>query len=242
MSEKSLPNENGVLAALPPAVYAGLTPNLNRVRLDAGTILYDIGSTSDHAWFITSGIVSLLTTTEAGDIIEAAAVGREGVVGLSGITKRNGMALWAQVQISGEALQIGVKTLQSMLEQEIALYKLLFEYTHALSEQIALTITCNRFHNTEQRLARWLLMALDRVPSGTVILTHDDMGQMLGVSRSCVSLAAGVLQRRGLIHYLRGHISILNRGGLEDAACECYQAISRTIGWFLTSEERSVIN
>ena len=89
MLEKSLPNENGVLAALTPAVYARLTPNLKRVRLEAGSTLYDIGSTSDHAWFITSGIVSLLTTTEASEIIEAAAVGREGVVGLSGIKKRN---------------------------------------------------------------------------------------------------------------------------------------------------------
>jgi CRP-like cAMP-binding protein len=235
MSVKSLLNENGVLAALTPTVYARLTPNLKRVRLEAGSALYDIGSTSEHAWFITSGIVSLLTTTEAGDITEAAAVGREGMVGLSGITKSNGMAFCAQVQISGEALQIGLKTLQSMLEQESALYKLLFEYTHALSEQIALTFVCNRFHNTEQRLARWLLMALDRVSSNAITLTHDDMGQMLGISRSRVTSAAGALQKRGLIYYLHGQISILNRGGLEDAACECYEAISRTIGHLLPS-------
>jgi len=104
-------------------------------HLEAGSALFDIGSTSDHAWFITEGIASLFTTTKAGDIIEAASVGREGVVGLSGIAKRNGMALWAQVQISGEALQIGAKALQDMLKQESALYELLFEYTHALSEQ-----------------------------------------------------------------------------------------------------------
>jgi CRP-like cAMP-binding protein len=240
MLEKSLPNENGVLAALTPAVYARLAPNLKRVRLEGGSTLFDIGSTSDHAWFITKGIASLFTTTEAGDIVEAASIGREGVVGLSGITKRTGMAFWAQVQISGEALQIGVKTLQSMLEQEIALYKLLFEYTHALSEQIALTITCNRFHNTEQRLARWLLMALDRVSSNTITLTHDIMGQMLGISRSRISSAAGALQKRGLIYYLHGQICILNREGLEDAACECYEAISRTIGHFLPPEAESV--
>jgi CRP-like cAMP-binding protein len=233
MLEKSLPNENGVLAALTPAVYARLTPNLKRVRLEAGDTLFDIGSTSDHAWFITKGIASLFTTTKVGDIVEAASVGREGVVGLSGIIKRTGMACWAQVQISGEALQIGVKTLQSMLDQEIALYKPLFEYTHALSEQIALTITCNRFHNTEQRLARWLLIALDRLSSNTITLTHDDMGQMLGISRSRISSAACALQKRGLIYYLHGQISILNRGGLEDAVCECYEAISRTIGHFL---------
>jgi len=236
MLVKPLPNENGVLAALTPSVYARLTPNLNRVRLEAGRTLYDIGSTSDQAWFITSGIVSLLTTTEAGDIIEAAAVGREGVVGLSGITKRNGMTFWAQVQISGEALQISVKTLQDMLRQESAFYEPLFEYAHTLSEQIALTVVCNWFHKTEQRLARWLLMAQDRVYSDSMVLTHDNMAQMLGVSRSRVSLAAGILQRKRLIHYLRGHIRILNRRRLEAAACECYQAISRTIGCFLPHE------
>jgi CRP-like cAMP-binding protein len=123
---KPFPNKNGVLAALTPSVYARLTPNLRRVRLEAGSTLYDIGSASDQAWFITSGIVSLLTTTEAGDIIEAAAVGREGIVGLSGISRRNGMTFWAQAQISGEALQIDAKTLQSMLEQESEFYKLLY--------------------------------------------------------------------------------------------------------------------
>src|SRR5262245_3317613 len=165
---KPLPNANGVLAALTPSVYARLTPNLKRVRLQAGSALYDIGFTSDHARFITSGIVSLLTTTEAGEIIEAAAIGREGVVGLSGITKRNGMAFWAHVQISGEALQVDTRTLQSMLGREIAFYKLLFEYTNALSEQIALTLACNWFHTPEQRLARWLLMAQDRVSSDSM--------------------------------------------------------------------------
>jgi CRP-like cAMP-binding protein len=231
-----------VLAALAPAVYARLRPNLQRVRLEAGDTLFDISSTSDHAWFITSGIVSLFTTTEAGDIIEAAAIGREGVVGLSGITKRNGMAFWAQVQISGEALQISARTLQSMLEQESAYYKLLFEYTYTLSKQIALTVTCDWFHTPEQRLARWLLMAQDRISSDSMVLTHDNMAQMLGVSRSRVSLAAEALQKKGLIHYLRGHISILNREGLKVAACECYQAISRAIGCFLPPGAGAVSN
>ncbi len=232
----STPIENGVLSALPPSVYERLKPNLKRVRLQAGSTLYDLGSSSDHAWFITRGLVSLFTPFETGDIIEAAAVGREGIVGLSGITNRNRMAFWAQVQISGEAMQIGTKILQNILRQESAFYKPLFEYTHTLSEQIARTIACNQFHSKEQRLARWLLLAHDRVSSNKIVLTHDNMGQMLGVSRSHVSKAAGALQRKGLIYYLRGHINILNRRGLEDAACECYQAISRAIGYFLSPE------
>jgi CRP-like cAMP-binding protein len=210
-----------------------LRPSLKRVRLEAGSTLYDISSTSDHTWFITSGIVSLLTTPEAGGIIEAAAIGREGMVGFSGTTKRNGIKLWAYVRISGEALQIDAKTLQNMIEQESAFGGLLFDNTYTLRAQIAVTATCNRFHKAEQRLARWLLTARDRVSSDSMALTHGEMGQMLGVSRSRVSLVVGALQKKGLINYLRGHVSILNREGLEDAACGCHRAIKRAIGWIL---------
>jgi CRP-like cAMP-binding protein len=104
---------------------------------------------------------------------------------------------------------------------------------HTLSGQIAVTGACNRFHKAEQRLARWLLTARDRVSSDSMALTHVEMGQMLGVSRRRVSLAVGALQKKGLIHYLRGHVSILNREGLEDAACGCHRAIRRGIGWIL---------
>ena len=233
MLVNSLPNENGVLVALPPSVRDRLRPSLKRVRLEAGSTLYDISSTYDHTWFITSGIVSLLTAPEASGVIEVAAIGQEGMVGFSGITKRNGMKLRAYVRISGEALQIDAEALQNMIEQESAFFGVLFDYTYTLSAQIAVTATCNRFHKAEQRLARWLLTARDRVSSDSMALTHGDMGQMLGVSRSRVSLAVRSLQKKGLIHYLHGHVSILNREGLEDAACGCHRAISRAIGWIL---------
>jgi len=179
MLVNSLPNENGLLVALPPAVRDRLRPSLKRVRLEAGSTLYDISSTFEHTWFITSGIVSLLTAPEAGGVIEVAAVGREGMVGFSGITKRNGMKLRAYIRISGEALQIDAKTLQNMIEQESAFLGLLFDNTYTLSAQIAVTATCNRFHKVEQRLARWLLTARDRVSSDSMALTHVEMGQML---------------------------------------------------------------
>jgi CRP-like cAMP-binding protein len=233
MLVNSLPNENGVLVALPPSVRDRLRPSLKTVRLEAGSTLYDISPTSDHAWFITSGIVSLFAAAESGGIIEIATIGREGVAGLSVITKINGIKLWARVQISGEALQIDARTLQNIIRQESAFYILLFKYMHTLSEQIAVTGACNWFHKAEQRLARWLLTARDRVSSDSMALTHGDMGQMLGVSRSRVSLAVRALQKKGLIHYLPGHVSILNREGLEDAACGCYRAISRVIDWIL---------
>jgi len=187
-----------------------LRPSLKRVRLEAGSTLYDISSTSDHAWFITSGIVSLFAAAESGAVIEIATIGRE-----------------------GEALQIDARTLQNVIRRESAFHILLFKYMHTLSGQIAVTGACNRFHKAEQRLARWLLTARDRVSSDSMALTHVEMGQMLGVSRRRVSLAVGALQKKGLIHYLRGHVSILNREGLEDAACGCYRAIKRAIGWIL---------
>jgi CRP-like cAMP-binding protein len=233
MLVNSLPNENGVLVALPPSVRDRLRPSLKRVRLEAGSTLYDISSTSDHAWFITSGIVSLFAAAESGAVIEIATIGREGVAGLSVITKINEIKLWAHVQISGEALQIDARTLQNIIRRESAFYILLFKYMHTLSEQIAVTGVCNRFHKAEQRLARWLLTAQDRVSSDSMALTQGDMGQMLGVSRSRVSSAVRSLQKKGLIQYLRGHVSILNREGLEDASCGCHRAISRVIGWIL---------
>jgi CRP-like cAMP-binding protein len=222
-----------VLVALPPSVRDRLRPGLRRVRLEAGSTLYDISSTSNHTWFITSGIVSLLTAPEVGGVIEVATIGREGMVGFSGITKRNGIKLRAYVGVSGEALRIEAKTLQNMIEQESAFLELLFDYTYTLSAQIAVTGACNRFHKAEQRLARWLLTARDRVSSDSMALTHGDMGQMLGVSRSRVSLAVRSLQKKGLIHYLDGHVRILNREGLEGAACGCHRAIRRAIGWIL---------
>src|SRR6266540_1264105 len=198
MLVNSLPNENGVLVALPPSVRDRLRPSLKSVRLVTGSTLYDISSTSDHAWFITSGI-----------------------------------KLWVRVQISGEALQIDARTLQNIIRQESAFHILLFKYMHTLSGQIAVTGACNRFHKAEQRLARWLLTARDRVSSDSMALTQGDMGLMLGISRSRVSSAVRSLQKKGLIHYLHGHVSILNREGLEDASCGCHRAIRRAIGWIL---------
>jgi len=175
----------------------------------------------------------LFAAAESGAVIEIGTIGREGVAGLSVITKINGIKLWVRVQISGEALQIDARTLQNIIRQESAFHILLFKYMHTLSGQIAVTGACNRFHKAEQRLARWLLTARDRVSSDSMALTQGDMGLMLGISRSRVSSAVRSLQKKGLIHYLHGHVSILNREGLEDASCGCHRAIRRAIGWIL---------
>jgi CRP-like cAMP-binding protein len=228
-------DENGLLAVLPPAVYQRLAPALKRVRLDAGDILYDAGDAVDHTWFVTSGIISLLSVTEDGDTIEATMVGREGVIGFPGITRRNGTAFRAQVQVAGEALRIKAKDLLAAINQESEFYELLLGYTHALNEQIARAIACNQFHTREQSLARWLLLVCDRTLCDSFTLTHETVAQILGVSRSGVSSAAGALQTKGLIRYARGRITILNREGLEASACECYHIVTQTISSYLPS-------
>ena len=229
-------NKNGLLAVLPPAIYQRLAPGLKRVRLDAGDILYDAGDAVDYAWFVTSGIVSLLSITEEGDSVEAAMIGREGVIGYPGIARRNGTVFRAQVQVAGEALRIKAKTLRAMIKQGCEFYELLLDYTHALNEQIAQVVVCNQFHAKEQRLARWLLLANDRTRYDAFTLTHETVAQILGMSRSGVSSAAGALQTEGLIRYARGRITILDRKGLESACCECYRIISQTISSYLPSE------
>jgi len=223
---------NGLLAALPPVIHDRLTPHLSRVRLDAGDILYDIGAATEHAWFVTDGIVSLLSVTEAGDTVEAAMIGRDGAIGYPGIPRKNGAAFQARVQVAGEALRISAKALRTAVEQERGLSDLLLNYAHTLSEQIAQSLVCTRFHPREQRLARWLLLARDRMRSEAFTLTHDAFGQIFGLSRSGVSAAAGVLQKQKLIHYSRGHLMILDGEGLNAAACECYRTLRQALNLY----------
>lgn len=220
---------HGLLADLPPVVYERLAPNLKRVRLEAGSILYDVGETIHHAWFITEGIVSMLSLTEEGESVEAVMVGRESLIGFPGAARGNGTVFRAQVQVAGEALRVSSKALRTALAEGNAFCESLFHHTHALSEQIAQAALCNQFHTTDQRLARWLLLARDRTLHDAFALTHLTLAQILGVSRSGVSSAAGLLQTKGLIRYARGRITILDLEGLKTSSCECYRTISRMV-------------
>lgn len=222
-------HENGLLNCLPPVIHDRLRPHFASVRLAAGDILYDIGTATEHAWFVTDGIVSLLSVTEAGDTVEAAMIGRDGAIGFPGIPRRNGAAFQARVQVTGEALRISAKALRTAVEQESGLSDLLLDYAHTLSEQIAQSLVCNHFHPREQRLARWLLLARDRMRSEAFTLTHDAFGQIFGLSRSGVSAAAGVLQKQKLIHYSRGHLMILDGEGLDATSCECYRILRQAL-------------
>ena len=231
------PNE--LLTALPPVIYERLAPHLQRVRLEAGSVLFDVGATIDYTWrFITSGIVSLLGVTEDGASVEVAMAGRDSVIGFPGIVRKNRTAFRAQAPIACAALRVSASALQAAIKQESEIYVPLLDHTHTLSEQIAQATVCSQFHTTDQRLARWLLLARDRTRNGAFNPTHEAMAQILGVSRSGVSLAAGALQMKGLIRHARGRITLLNPEGLEVSSCECYRILSRTINPSLSPEER----
>ena len=230
------PNE--LLTALPPVIYERLGPHLQRVRLEAGRILFDVGATIDYTRFITSGILSLLGVTEGGASVEVAMAGRDSAIGFPGIVRKNGTAFRAQAPIAGAALRVSASALHAAIKQENEIYVPLLDHTHTLSEQIAQATVCSQFHTTDQRLARWLLLARDRTGNGAFNITHEAMAQILGVSRSGVSLAADALRMKGLIRYARGRITLLNPEGLEVSSCECYRILSRTINPLLSPQER----
>ncbi len=230
------PNE--LLTALPPVIYERLAPHLQRVRLEAGSVLFDVGATIDYTWFINRGIVSLLGVTRDGGSVELAMAGRDSVIGFTEIVRKNRAVFRAQVQVAGEAFRVGARVLQVTLKQESEIYIPLLDHTHTLNEQIAQAAVCNQFHTADQRLARWLLLARDRTRYGAFDLTHEVMAQILGVSRSGVSLAAGALQMKGLIRYARGRITLLNPEGLEVSSCECYRILRRTINPLLLLQDR----
>src|SRR5215467_7011800 len=220
---------NELLTALPPVIYERLAPHLQSVRLEAGSVLFDVGDAIDYTWFITSGIVSLLLDTKNGDSVEVAMAGHDSVIGFLEIVTKNDALFRAQVQIAGEALRISARVLQAAIKQEGQIYLPLFGHSHILNKQFVQAVACHHFHNINQRLARWLLLARDRTRDGAFKITHEAIAHILGVSRSGVSSAAGQLQTKGLIHYARGPITLLDPGGLEALSCECFRILSRTI-------------
>jgi len=229
------PNE--LLTALPPVIYERLAPHLQRVRLEAGSVLFDVGDAIDYTYIIRRGIVSLLLDTENGDSVEGAMAGPDSVIGFLEIVTKTEALFRAQVQIAGEAFRISARALQAAIKQESQIYLPLFGHSHILNKQITQAVVCHHFHNIDQKLARWLLLARDRTRDGAFNITHEAMAQILGVSRSGISSAAGQLQTKGLIHYARGRITLLDPGGLEARSCECYRILSRTMMPLLPSDK-----
>lgn len=223
------PNQNHLLAALPTAEFNRLLPHLELTPMLLGDVLYEPGGQLQHAYFPTTAIVSLQYVTESGASAETAGVGNEGVVGISLFMGGNTTPSSAVVQTAGYAYRLERRQLMLEFDRAGPTQRLLLRYTQALITQITQTAVCNRHHSVEQQLCRWLLLTLDRVPTGELVMTQELVASMLGVRREGITEAAGKLQQAGLIRYRRGHISVLARAGLEARTCECYAVVKTEI-------------
>jgi CRP-like cAMP-binding protein len=228
------PNQNHLLAALPAAEFERLSSYLELVPMRLGEILYEPGTQMQHAYFPTTAIVSLHYVMETGASAETAGVGNEGVVGISLFMGGNTTPSSAVVQTAGHGYRLESRLLKEEFNRPGLLRSLLLRYTQALLTQMMQTAACNRHHSIEQQLCRWLLLTLDRIPSGELTMTQELVASMLGVRREGITQAAGNLQRDGLIRYRRGHIAVLGRAGLETRACECYSVVKKEIGRLLS--------
>jgi CRP-like cAMP-binding protein len=216
---------NIILRGLPPAEWALLFPTLEFVRLRLHQVLHEAGEAIKSGYFLNDGMSSVLTVQPDGESVEVGLIGREGFVGLPAIFGFKTSALRIITQGDGTAYRVEVGILRGLLSHCPALERHLQQYSMILGIQSTQLAACNRLHDVEERLARWLLMSHDRIGSKTLPLTQEFLAQMLGTRRSTVSVAAGVLQKAGMISYTRGHVTILNKSRLEEAACDCYEII-----------------
>jgi CRP-like cAMP-binding protein len=217
------PVSNVILLAASDSDYRALRPHLEYVALPNRLVLHEAGGKVDFAYFPNRGLISLVVAMEDGKTAEAGVVGNEGLIGIPAAVGLSTSPLQAVVQIKGHGFRIQAGALQRTLESTPHLQLLLSRYAVVQGMQIAQTAACNRLHNIEQRFARWLLTTQDRVESEFLPITHDFLATMLGTNRSSVTLAAGILQRKKLIEYTRGAVTIVNRKMLESSACECYR-------------------
>jgi CRP-like cAMP-binding protein len=221
------PHQNHLLNALPPDEYARILANLELVPMALGDVLYEPGIQMRYVYFPTNSIVSLLYVMEDGSSAEIAVVGNEGVVGISLFMGGETTSSRAVVQSAGQAYRLKGQMLKDEFYRAGPMQLLLLRYTQALLTQMAQTAVCNRHHSLDQQLCRWLLLSFDRLHTNELIMTQELIANMLGVRREGVTEAAGNLQRAGLIEYHRGHITLLDRPGLELRVCECYDVVRR---------------
>ena len=216
---------NRVLASIPAREYKQLQARLEPVELKFGQVLYEPGKPIGHVYFPLDCLISLLTAVDKRRTLEVGVVGNEGMAGMPFILGMGVSGVRAIVQGGGSALRMASGPFRIEFKRNVPLQEALYRYTYALMAQISQTAACNRFHDSGQRLSRWLLMTRDRVGSDGFSLTHDFLAHMLGLRRGGVTEAAAELKRRKLITYSRGEIRILNVRGLKAASCSCYQIV-----------------
>lgn len=216
---------NQLLQALPLEEFERLRPMLRLVQMKLGEVLYESGAPMNNVYFPTTAIVSLLYQLADGSSAEIAVVGNEGIIGISLFMGGETTTNRGVVQSAGDAYRLSGQALKSEFTRAGPFQHLLLRYTQSLITQMAQTAVCNRHHSVDQQLCRWLLLSLDRLPSNELVMTQELIANMLGVRREGVTAAAGHLQAAGLIRYSRGHITVLDRAGLEARSCECYAVV-----------------
>jgi CRP-like cAMP-binding protein len=230
------PKQNQLISALPEAEWKRWLPQLELVELTLGQVLYEPGGTMTHAYFPTTSIVSMLYVMEDGESAEIAVVGFEGLIGIPLFMGGESTSSRAVVQNAGQAYRIPAEALKLEFEEAPVLH-LLLRYTQALISQMVQTAACNKHHSLEQQLCRWLLLSLDRLPGNELVMTQQLIANMLGVNQKLVLESERKLQADGLIKFASGHITVLDRPGLEIASCECYEAVKREYDRLLPATE-----
>ena len=226
-SPSGKPVRNKLLLAIPDEEFRKIRSRLQFIDLPHHFILHQPHQTVRFAHFPNEGLISLVVELKDGRTVEAGLLGNEGASGMPAVLGLSRSPLREVVQIAGNGFRVRVNTLRELLPSTPVLQTTLNRYAAGLAMQVAQTAACNRLHKIEERLSRWLLIAQDRVDSGIVPITHDFLATMLGTDRPSVTVAAGVLQRAGMIEYTRGSVRILNRKKLESFACECYALIKQ---------------
>jgi CRP-like cAMP-binding protein len=217
--------QNHILDALSPEVLGRLALHLELVPLGLGQVVYESGAAMSHVYFPTDSIVSLLYVMENGASAEISVVGNEGLVGVSLFLGGESTPSRAVVQSAGSAYRLLRVKLKEEFSRHGELLTVILRYTQCLITQMAQTAVCNRHHSLDQQLCRWLLLSLDRLPSDTLTMTQELIANMLGVRREGVTEAAGKLQKAGVIRYMRGKITVIDRTALEARSCECYAVV-----------------
>lgn len=220
-----IPQDNKLLGALGEEELERLSPNLELVEMPIGHVLYEPGEQLKYVYFPVTSIVALMYVLTDGASAEIALVGNEGILGISLFMGGQTTTSRAVVQSAGAGYRLKARFLIEEFSLNDQAMKLLLRYTQALITQMAQTAVCNRHHSVEQQLCRWMLLTLDRLQSNELAITQEVIASMLGVRREGVTEAAGKLQRLGIIHYHRGHITVVDRRKLEKRCCECYQVV-----------------
>ena len=236
MAQREDPKGNRLLAALTDADWERWRPQLECIDLARGQVLYEPGRPRGHAYFPTSAVVSLLCPVAGGASTEIAVVGNEGVVGISLLLGTGSATNGSAVLIAGRGFRIGAQAIQDEFDRSDAVRRVLLRYIQALATQVAQTVICNRHHTIEQQLCGFLLHGLDRLQGSEVVVTQKLVATMLGVRRESVTQAASHLHSAGLIHHSRGHISVLDRAGLEKRSCECHAVVKKEYDRLLPQE------